>query len=237
MSTRVIAVISQKGGSGKSTLSINIASAAHKRGLKVAIADTDTQQSVYRWYKRRAQKHPMPVVKPVFASGIAEFLEKSRRLGLDLAIIDTAPNSDHESIAIADAADLILIPTAPSLMDITALARTYNVVRATQKPAFAVLNKCPPRGSRIDQARRALQEGFKFQVAQVQIGERVAAQDAYAAGATVHEFEPDGLSAAEFDALFREISRHPAIDFPLTAARIAAKPKPAPHAEKAKAHV
>lgn len=249
MSTRVIAIISQKGGSGKSTLAINIASAAHKRGLKVAIADTDPQQSVYLWYEKRAAKRPLPVAKSVFTSGIPAFIALARQNGIDLVVIDTSPNSTEESISLAEAADLVIVPTAPSTLDIRALRRTANIIRAVNAPALVVLNKTPPRGSRVSQARRALSspppQGYGLQVASAQIGQRTANQDAYSASTTIHEFDPDGLPAAEFDSLFREICRHPVIDIDLPAPLARRNPRkaatkaspPDRSTKKAKAHV
>lgn len=241
MSTRVIAIISQKGGSGKSTLAINLASAAHKRGLKVAIADTDPQQSVFLWYEKRAASNPLPVAKSVFASGVPAFISLAKANAIDLVIIDTSPNSTEESISLAETADLVVIPTAPSTLDIRAIRRTANIIRAVACPALVILNKTPPRGARISQARKAISaeppQGYGLPVAAAQIGLRTANQDAYSASTTIHEFDPDGLPAAEFDSLFREIAAHPAINLQTTPARTAAKRKPAPKPKKVPTHV
>ncbi len=59
---RTLALISQKGGVGKTTLAINLAIAAQRDGLQVVIADTDPQQSTYEWYRGRREQHPLDLL-------------------------------------------------------------------------------------------------------------------------------------------------------------------------------
>jgi chromosome partitioning protein len=199
---KVIALVSQKGGVGKTTLSINLAAAAHNRGKAVVIADTDPQQSVYRWYEARKSDHPLPYVASVFPDTLATYLGKARQNGADYAFIDSSPNSTEDSLAIADQADLLLVPCSPSFVDLRALKRTENVVRLSGKPALAILNLCPAYGSEGRQAAEALKQ-LGFAVCPHKIVARAAARRAYALNLSVFEYEPSGKAAKEFDQVFQ----------------------------------
>ena len=198
---KTIALISQKGGVGKTTLTINLAVAAHRAGHQVVIADTDQQQSTYEWYRNRKDRHPLPYVAQVFPGTIGDVIEKARRNDADLLVADTSPNSTEESLAIADQSDLLIVPCAPSLIDLRALKRTEKIIRLSAKPAFAVLNLCPPVGDDADQAAEALQR-LGFTVCPHRIVNRAATRRAYAHDQSVFEFEPNSKAAAEFEAVY-----------------------------------
>src|SRR5437764_14586791 len=89
---RTIALVSQKGGVGKTTLAINLAAAAQRDGLQVVIVDTDPQQSTYEWYRGRREQHPLPYVAQAFPKSIGDVIEKSERNGAELLVVDTSPN-------------------------------------------------------------------------------------------------------------------------------------------------
>src|SRR3954465_3254578 len=110
---RTIALISQKGGSGKTTLAVNLAVQAHRAGLRTTIVDIDSQQTATKWHDRRSGAPP-PVISPQ-----AERLPGTMKSlsGLDLVVIDTAGKADREGLIAARAADLILIPTRPAIED------------------------------------------------------------------------------------------------------------------------
>jgi chromosome partitioning protein len=193
---RTIALISQKGGVGKTTLTINLAVAAHRDGRQVVIADTDPQQSTYEWYKGRKDQHPLPYVAQVFPTSLGEVIDKAGRNGADVVFVDTSPNSTEESLVIADHADLLIVPCAPSLIDLRALKRTEQIIRLSGKPAFAVLNLCPPVGDDTDQAEAALTK-LGLPVCPQRLVNRAATRRAYALDLAVLELEPESKAAAE----------------------------------------
>lgn len=202
---RTISLISQKGGVGKTTLTINLAVAAAEAGAGVVIADTDPQQSAFNWFEARRAERPAPYVSAVFPEALAAFMETARNASADFLFIDSSPNSTEDSLTIADCADLLVIPCGPSFVDLRALKRTQNVVRLAGKPALAVLNLCPAYGDEPRQAKEALAT-LGFAVASSHLGARAAARRAYARHLGVLEYEPLGKSAIEFRNLWDEVA-------------------------------
>src|SRR4051812_9330361 len=115
---KVIALLSQKGGAGKTTLALHLAVAAEQDGHQTAIIDLDPQASAASWGDSRAAE--TPVVVSAQSSRLAQVLEAARNAGAALAIIDTAPHSESAALAAARAADLILIPCRPAILDLRA---------------------------------------------------------------------------------------------------------------------
>ena len=204
---RTIALVSQKGGVGKTTLTINLAAAAHAAGQTALAIDTDPQQSTYEWYRARKEQTPMPYVAYAFPENLSDVLARARRNEADFAFIDTSPNSTDQSLAIADQADLLVVPCAPSFIDLRALKRTEKVIRLSEKPAFAVLNLCPSYGDETTQAAEAL-TSLGFHVCPHRIVSRAATRRAYAVDQSVFDYEPDGKAAQEFQAVYKFTMSH-----------------------------
>ena len=106
-----ISLVAQKGGTGKTTLAINLAVAAEAGGHRAVLIDLDPQASAAGWGDHRTLDRP--VVAPVPATRLDDALGAARAHGADLAIIDTAPHSESSALAAARAADLALIPLRP----------------------------------------------------------------------------------------------------------------------------
>jgi chromosome partitioning protein len=98
-------------------------------------------------------------------------------------------------------------PCAPSFIDLRALKRTEKIIRLSGKPAFAVLNLCPPVGDDADQAEQALIK-LGYTVCPHRIVTRAAARRSYAVDQSVFEFEPNGKAATEFSAVYKFSCSH-----------------------------
>lgn len=200
---RTIAVMSLKGGSGKTTLSVHLAVAATAQGLRVVLFDTDhLQLSAQTWAQVRDQESPTVVA--LDPHRLADALAAAQTDGYDLAVIDTAPHDGPDAVDVARVVDLAVLPVRPSVFDLAAANRTIEIVRQHAKRALLVLSACPPRAPEVGQAREALAK-TGVPVAATEITDRRAYARAIQTGRSVLEFEPDGKAAAEISALLKEI--------------------------------
>lgn len=195
---KTIAILSQKGGAGKTTLAIHLAGAAEHSGLRAVIVDLDPQASAKGWHDQRGRE--APAVISAHASRLNDVLRTAREHDADLCIIDTAPHSDTDALAAAKAADLVLIPCRTGILDIRAIASSVDILQLAKRPALIVLNAVPHQGSLPDQAEEALQS-YAIPIAKARLGQRAAFGHALTAGQTIQEFEPSGPAAAEIRAL------------------------------------
>lgn len=138
---RTIAVIALKGGSGKTTVASHIALAAHLRGLKTLVADTDPQRSATEVFKAREAEGPTCVAamgQSLFAAQVAGVGS-----GMDVMVIDTAAGAVEDVTQAIVVANHSLLVVRPTLMDIAAAVRTVDVIRRLRKPAMVVVNQAP----------------------------------------------------------------------------------------------
>jgi chromosome partitioning protein len=197
---KVLAIISQKGGAGKTTLALHLAVAAELAGQSTAIIDLDPQASATGWKDTR--KDETPDVVSAQAARLPKVLETAASHGADLAILDTAPHSESSALAAARAADLILIPCRPAILDLRAIGTTVDLARLAGKPAQIILNAVPPRGSLADEAEAAV-SSYGISVSPIRVAHRVAYVHALTAGQTAQEYEPDGKAAEEISQLYK----------------------------------
>ena len=195
-------MMSQKGGAGKTTLVVHLAVEAQRQGVKVEIVDTDPQQSAGVW--SRARGGDTPIVTHVQPTKLAAALIQRASAGVELVIIDTAPNVGPDAVDVAKLADRVLIPVRPGVFDLAAARQTIEIVKEAGTESVLVLSACPHRAPEVPMAREALALSG-LPVAETSIGDRRAYSRAIQTGKAVNEFEPDGKAAAEIRALFEEI--------------------------------
>lgn len=198
---RTIAIVSQKGGAGKTTLAVNLAAEAARSSVSLII-DTDPQATASRWGQWRGGGDP-EVVDCGAPSLLAGKLAKAAELGADLAVIDTPPHADAMARQAAHLADLLLIPCRPKAFDLAAIEATAELVRSSRKPAFVVFNAGPPRAPHIYRDAANLIGGeFGLEIAPVVLPERAAFHHSVAAGLTAPEQDVRGKAAGEIRALW-----------------------------------
>lgn len=198
---RTVAIISQKGGSGKTTIAVHLAVCAERQGQPTLILDLDPQGSARSWLNRRGDDAPEVVAAD--PSQLAGVLKKAEKGGAGLVILDTAPHSNRTAALAAQLADVVLIPCRPTAFDVDAITSTLTITKLAEAHAKAavVLNAIPTRGDYAEEVRAGLSE--LVTVAPVHLYQRAAYFNAVNDGRSVEEYEPKGKAAEEIRALYQ----------------------------------
>ena len=151
---KTLAIISQKGGVGKTTLALALAVAANKDRKTAAVFDLDPQASAAFWKDMREDSDPAVIALP--PSRLQHALKTAADTGCDLAIIDAPPFAKDIAFEAAQHADFILIPTRPAVLDLMAVTKTLELVRHYDRPAAVVLTFCPIRGRELTDIEDAI---------------------------------------------------------------------------------
>jgi chromosome partitioning protein len=201
----VLALASLKGGAGKTTVGLNLAVTAQASGIRTVIIDLDPQQASAKWGDLRRITHNGPPVISSMAVRLPQALEDAKALGAELVVMDTAAHAEGILAWAIDAADLVLVPCRPSVMDLQHLAATMQLATTRQKAAAVVLNAVLPRTAECIQAQGALSD-MGINVVPVVVSNLVAYGRAINIGQGVAEYEPDGKASEEMRALLAEIT-------------------------------
>jgi chromosome partitioning protein len=229
----IIAVVAQKGGTGKSTVIANLAVAAHLSGRRTIVVDTDPQGCIVNWSRARQAAEPTVIYGK--AAAIHPMRFAAERAGLDLMLIDTRASSIEDSLDAAKAAQLTLVVVRPTAIDLHAIRKTIEALKPLGRPAAFVLNQAPSR--RVDRepaivgAAVELLLDYGLALAPVALRSRGIYQTAFAQGLSPQELDPEGLAAGELRALWEHVSERLAWACASIPARIPRGPE-GPVAEK-----
>jgi chromosome partitioning protein len=200
---RVISFVTQKGGSGKTTLAFCCAVAAQEKGRRALLLDMDPQGTATAWFKDRESE--TPALASIKSSELSDAIGKAQKGGYDLVFIDTPGRDEPAAAAAIRACDLCIIPCRPTPGDMKATPPTVATIQRLKKDAAFVLTQTPPRSYRNSEAEKGL--SMLGMVCPHLIVLRNSYQDAQGAGLGVTEFEPDGKAAREIRDLWKWISR------------------------------
>ena len=202
----VIAVLNQKGGVGKTTLSIHLATALSSVG-RVLLIDADPQGSALDWSAQRVTEPLFPVVglpKPTLHREIPAISQ-----GYDWVIIDGPPRVNDLARSAIAASDVVLIPVQPSPFDVWAaqdiidIVRECSVLKPDLKTRF-VINRLFPNTTLGGEVKEAL-ASFEVEVMENSIRNRTEYAKSAKAGLTALETEPNGIAAEEVNLLMQEL--------------------------------
>lgn len=195
---KVISLVTQKGGSGKSTLCVSLAVAALEAGRTVCILEMDKQATITQWAQARAGKEPE--VAQITADKLEGIIDRLQGAEYDYVFVDTPGIDSPGTNSAIRASDLCLIPCRPTPADLRGVAPTLAAIHRLEKDFAFVLNQTPPRSYRV----RDTAEGLKVLglLAEVNVVMRNDHQDAIGSGQGVTEFNPDGAAADEIRRLW-----------------------------------
>jgi chromosome partitioning protein len=201
-----ITLAGQKGGTGKSTIAVHLASEYQRRGLRVLVLDADPQGTALTWSEAAAERgHDAPNVLGVGDALRAQL--PSLRRGYDLVIIDTAGRQSKRLAGALALSDLALIPCKPSAPDVWALADTIELVERVRDvrdiEARIVVNEV--NHTALAEAAGEAIEAAELDAMTSTLGRRVAFQEALAEGQGVTLHAPGSVAALELSNLADEI--------------------------------
>ena len=200
---KTIAILSRKGGAGKTTLAVHLSVAAERAGHTTAMIDLDPQESAMMW--KDIREFDTPSVISAHAPRLPKLLEVAEQNGATLTILDTAPYAESVALAAAREATIVLIPCRPAALDLRSIRSTIDIVRLAKVPAVVILNAVPAHGDLAAQARQAI-ANYGIPCAPHSLGHRIAFSHAITDGLTVQEFEPKGKASNEVHTLYEYLA-------------------------------
>lgn len=208
MPSNVITIAQQKGGAGKTTLTLHLATTLHKQGHKVICLDIDPQESLSQWYRRRLQRKSEDLISPEVktVSGWRVTSEISRyKNDYDYILIDTPPNLDTETRIAIRNADIVLTPVQPSPLDLWSTEAVLKLCERERTLCKLVLNRV--RHSNINDVIREQLRSMRGSIANTTIGSRVAFALSVMYGLGIAETVPNSLAAEEMTDLVKETKK------------------------------
>lgn len=203
---KIITVAQQKGGSGKTTVAVNLAIALRQAGQTVALVDTDPQGSMGRWFMERMERVGEDEGLEFSTSSAwgASYESEKLKKRFDVVIIDTPPKIDSDLRPALRVADLVVVPVASSYVDLWATEGVLDLARREKAPVLLVLNRTRPN-TRLGAEVAEQAEGLGAQVAAAQLGNRVAYAETLGLGLGAAEQPQAGVARAEIGALRDEV--------------------------------
>lgn len=201
---KVWSIVSQKGGSGKTTLALHLAIAAAAKGRKTLVIDLDPQVSAERWADFRDA--PEPTIVAGEAEKTPDMLRAAAEHGVSLVIIDTPPKVDRTALIAAKAADVVLIPSRGTILDLPAIGDTVNLLKLADldRKAVIILNAMPAKAAQVEDVKDAAEQ-YGLDVISARLGDRPMYSRSLEEGQGVTEAEPKGKAAGEIRDVYERL--------------------------------
>ena len=205
----VIAVLNSKGGTGKTTLTTNLAGSLHKQGFRVLIVDSDPQGTARDWHNAQPDDADLPTVVGIDRPTVHKDVPRLAK-AYDFVVIDGAAKLEDMSASALKAADMILIPIQPSGYDLWAAADLVSLIHARQevtggRPLAAFVVSRQIIGTHLAKEINEAIDEFELPAFKARTTQRVAYAEAGQSGLTVLDLEPNGKAAEEIRAITSEL--------------------------------
>lgn len=203
---KVITVAQQKGGSGKTTLAVNLGVMLARKGARVAFLDTDPQGSLGRWFMTRVEDGRTEGMEFSTASawGVGYEVGKLRDMA-DFVIIDTPPKADSDLRPALRVADLVVVPVASSHVDLWATDGVLDLARRESREVLVVLNRARS-GTRLGAEILEAAQSLNAALATTQIANRVAYAETLGQGSGGIEGARSPAIRTEMESLLNEVT-------------------------------
>ncbi len=207
MNGRIICVVQQKGGAGKTTLVSNLATAYLLEGKTVALLDTDPQGSLGKWMDIREEMLGENA-NLRFATATAYGISRAIRAvsgEVDVILVDTPPKADSDIRWVLRESDLVLVPVSASQADVWATHDVLDLADRAQKPTHIVMNRTRA-GTRVGEDVAKSVAELEAKQLQSSLSNRVIYAEALGCGLGVMEVKRSSPASNEVRALAHEVS-------------------------------
>jgi chromosome partitioning protein len=212
--SKLIAILNQKGGCGKTTIAMNLAASFTVLGHSSVVLDADPQQSATLW-AQQSNTLPFKVHAIDMETGARKVKSSIQTLtgNVDIAILDLPPELKEPAMLACILADIVIIPVKPSPLDLWAgraaveLAKDAQELRHQNQPAMVLLPSCVKTGTRMAKDINTALSKIGEQIAPVHITERVALAECAMLGETIYSYDHDNPACQEFTELAQFIAK------------------------------
>lgn len=199
----VIAVVSQKGGAGKTSFCAHLAVEVQRQKKSVAWIDMDPQGSLTSFYREREAETPLLLQSD--AKSLKEHLRLCEQDGIEFVFIDTPPSTSKAVTEAVKRCHFALVPVRAGVLDILAIEQTVDLLESLGKDALLILNQVNTSARDAKDARVAL-SGFEIPIAELEVPLRVQFSRPMITGQVINELHTKRKESQIIQNLWKEIS-------------------------------